>query len=760
MSRASAPGSIVVALAILAVTAYLPLAGNDFIDLDDGVYVTENAHVLGGLTPRNVAWAWTTFHAGFFQPLVWTSLQLDASLAGLFGPEVLPRVVHFHNLLLHAAATVLLFLWLRHVTDAVGRSAVVAALFAVHPLHVESVAWATERKDVLSTLLGMLTLVAYVRWVETNQPKWYATTLLAFALGLLAKAMLVTFPCVLLLLDLWPLHRLTARDLRQRVIEKVPLFALALTASVLAILAQRSRSAMVAVASLDLTNRLANAVSACGWYLEKTAWPTGLAVFYPHPEEQWPWGPFLVGGGLLLGGSLLALVTSRRLPALAVGWLWFLGTLVPVIGLFQVGSQAMADRFCYLPHVGLFIALVWGGAALLDRLRVPAVPQLVLAGAAVILLAGATFAQVGWWKDTATIWSHALAVTTDNHRAHANLAKHLLERERVTEAQLHCEEAVRLKPDVPDYHYNLGVVLMLEGENQRAVECFREALRRKRDYLDAQHNLALARLRLGQLDLAVLSFRRLLQAEPGSANALACLGSALWLQGERQAATAAFEQALRRQPPDPEALNGLGLVRLHEGRNIEALELFGASLSGNPGLIKAYSNRGLALGRLGQWPEAVRLHARAVQLETQHHGFMTRPALADLALYQRRLGYALNVLGQTGPAVQAYAEALRLDPTWPRADTSAAWRLATAADPLERNAAAALELAGMACQGVVEPPAESLDALAAAYAAAGRFDDAREMARKALARARPELAPDLRTRLALYDTGRPFVAAK
>jgi tetratricopeptide (TPR) repeat protein len=471
-------------LVVLTVGAYGRLWENGFLDLDDELYITDNPKVLDGLTLGGIEWSWTTFHGGFWVPLTWMSLQADATLSSAIqGPrrKPLPLALLFHgqNLFWHAATVVLLFVVLRHMTGAVWRSALVAALFAVHPLHVESVAWATERKDVLSAFFWVLTLLAYGHYVQRPSVGRWLLVAAAFTLGLLAKPMLVTLPCVLLLLDWWPLGRWQASERAWVGLlgEKMPLFAITAAACVLAVVAQQHDHSLISTQSLPLSSRLANAVMSYGWYLEKTFWPSGLAIWYRHPLNHWQWGPMLVSGAVLIGITVLALGSARPWPWLLVGWLWFVGTLVPVIGLVQVGEQARADRFVYVPHIGLFIALVWSVAALAHRLRLPVPLQAVLVTASLLLLAGATWNQVGYWRNPETMWTHTLAVTTDNHRAHGDLGRFLLHQATEKQdvrllgpARKHLEQAVTLQPDEPKYHSYLGMVLFFQGHLDKAAE--------------------------------------------------------------------------------------------------------------------------------------------------------------------------------------------------------------------------------------------------------------------------------------------------
>ncbi len=637
---------VALGLVALTVATYGPLWKNDFIDFDDGVYVTKNDPVKGGLTAHGIAWACTTFHGGYWIPLTWMSLQLDAGLFPLRdaagGTLPNPAIFHAQNLFWHIATVLLLLVVLRRMTGAFWPSVVVAALFAVHPLHVESVAWATERKDVLSTFFWVLTMLAYFRWTQTRTPGRYAAMLAAFVAGMIAKPMLVTLPFALLLLDYWPLRRLRWPA---SVVEKLPLFALAAAASWLAVVSQRRVDAVVSVEDIPLSARLANAVLSLGWYVEKTFWPTQLAVFYPHAGPFWPWPAVLATGAALLAITLLAVLLARRMPWLIVCWLWFLGTLVPVIGLVQVGAQARGDRFVYVPHIGLFVAVVWTvadliarGTALLSRPDGSGEPSYktsllrlcvaVLAGLTTAALAAVSWVQIGHWYDTETLWRHTLAVTTGNYRAHTHLTRFLTQqatrettpeavRERLSDAREHAEKAVALKRSA-EFLYNLGVVYLWQGELDQAEEAFAEATQRDARHIHAWHNLGIVCLRQGeptQVVRAARAFEKALdlqrQAPPdnsayserdrGIANTLANLGVAHWRLGQRASAQRFWNEALELNPSEGWALNGQGLLLLRQGQIDAAIQRFTAAVQANASLTPAHSNLGVAQCRLDQW---------------------------------------------------------------------------------------------------------------------------------------------------------------
>ncbi len=721
------------ALVALTVAAYLPLWNNDFVNFDDESYITDNPHVTEGLTGRGFVWSWTTLRGFYWQPISWLSLQLDAQLFSARSPTgkltISPAAFHGENLFWHvASALLLLWLWER-LTGACWQAFLVAALFALHPLRVESVAWASERKDVLSVFFGVLTLWAYASYAAVPGRGRYVAVMAAYALSLLAKPMLMTLPFALLLLDYWPLGRLTAGSLRRLLLEKVPLFVLAAAVGLAALAGRAHEGSVVTLAELPLSVRLANAATAYGWYLSHTFWPAHLAVLYPHPEHNWSVAAALGGGGVLLAGTLVSLWSVRRRPWLAVGWFWFVGALVPVIGLAQGGPQAWADRFTYWPHVGLFAALVWGLARLIERFRVPARVVAPVAALALGALAVLTWVQVGYWRNSGALWEHTLAVTRDNTSAHVNLANYQMSRGRLDEGERHFAEAVRLRPDSYEAHYDLGVALLGLGREEEAAHEFHETLARAPTYVDAWHNLGLARLRQGRPEPAAHSFRKALELQPAAPDTLACLGQALWRAGQRPEALQTLRAAADADPNCGDAWYGLGVAHLTEGRTAEAVTAFTRAQQITPGMVSAASSLGMALGRQGQWADAVNWHLRAVTL--QEEGEKALEAMGgrapapegtpQIVIYRCRLAFALRQLGNRGAAEEQYRAALRRDPSWPEKFTARAARLTADPDEKQRDPRLAYELASQAAQAVGDPPPSTLDALAAARAALGGF---------------------------------------
>jgi tetratricopeptide (TPR) repeat protein len=579
----------IVLVLTVAVLALFGRAGNfDFTNYDDPEYVTGNPMVQAGLTWQGVGWAFTNGSAGMWHPLTWLSHMLDCQVFGLN-----PAASHWLNALLHLGNTLLVFLLLKRLTGAQERSALVAALFALHPLRVESVAWVAERKGLLSASFWLLTLWAYLRYTERRTWRRYLTALLVFLCGLMAKPVVVTLPFVLLLLDYWPLNRVrlgsvavapgraaglgkgresaTPISLAEAIREKLPFFALSLAVSVGTFLA--SRAIEGALSALPLSARLANAVVSYARYLGTTVVPVDLAVLYPHPGS---WEvPAIFGATLLLGVlSLGALAFLGSRPYLAVGWFWFLGTLVPAIGLVQAGTQAMADRFTYLPHIGLFMACVWGVADL--TLGLPRRRGVLLATSAVALLAcaGLSRVQLQHWQNSLTLFAHAVSVTRDNPVARYNLgqalsvqAQALADRGRLSEATAlwraslpHYEEAIRLRPGYADAENNWGLTLVRLGDPTAATNHFFAALRREPKNAAFHFNLALALASLGQTSPALEHFQTALTLAPEHTAVRFQLALLLTTLGRQQEALREYRELLRLAPNEPEVLNNMAWI--------------------------------------------------------------------------------------------------------------------------------------------------------------------------------------------------------
>ena len=527
-------------LALLVVLAYARVAGNGFIDLDDNDYVTQNLRVQAGITWKGILWALTTGHSANWHPLTWLSHLLDCQLFGLD-----PRGPHLVNLAIHLASTLCLLRFFLRTTGSLGASLFVAAAFGLHPLHVESVAWVAERKDVLSAFFWILSMHAYVRWTERPGLGRYAVLLGACLLGLLSKPMLVTLPFALLLLDHWPLARARAVPFGRRCVEKLPLFLLAACSSAVTFLVQEARGAMALGDQIPFGLRAQNALVAYAAYLRKSLLPVDLAVYYPHPIGAYPAGRVAVAVLVLAALSALAWRAARARPWIAVGWLWFLGTLVPVIGLVQVGSQAMADRYTYVPMIGLAFAVAYS------------VREGAAAGALLVLCAGAwtalTWRQVGYWKDDRTLFQHVADVQPDNHLAHGILGNVHLREGRLREAMAEFQTALRARPGYAEGHSNLGMALELLGNPTEAAKEYEIALRWSPGLVEAHHNLGRLLVREGELPAAIAHLEVAVRASPDLVNARYNLGLALVRARRFPEAVPHLERALELRPGFAEA---------------------------------------------------------------------------------------------------------------------------------------------------------------------------------------------------------------
>jgi cytochrome c-type biogenesis protein CcmH/NrfG len=525
-------------LASVTLAVFWNVQFHDFILYDDPPYVFLNPNVQSGITGRGLIWALTTFEFSNWHPLTWISLMLDYEMF-----RFNPAGYHWTNLIIHIATTILIFSVFRRMTQNIWRSALVAALFAIHPLHVESVAWISERKDVLSAFFWFLTIWAYMRFTERPGMGNYLMLIAAFIMGLMAKPMLVTLPFVLLLLDVWPLRRLAfpcipfkktfSVGVEGKVIswfhairEKLPLFFLAFLSSVITYLAQMSWNAVGSLEMFSLNVRLANALISYVHYIVKMFWPVNLAFFYPY--IVW-WPPWIVGGAALLlaGFTILILKHIGTRPYLAVGWLWYLGTLVPVIGVVQVGSQAMADRYTYIPLIGLFMMIAWGAPELMTKWRFGKKFLSVLSGVVLAVLALSSWQQVQYWKNSVTLFEHALSVTSRNYLAHNNLGVALFIEGRTDEAMRHYNAALLIKPDYEDAHYNIGMVLAAQGNYEEAIHRYREALRIKPDNANAHNNIGVALAAQGKFDEAIRYYSDALRIRSDHAKARANLAAAM-----------------------------------------------------------------------------------------------------------------------------------------------------------------------------------------------------------------------------------------
>ena len=574
----SSPGNrravLSLALVLLTLGIYNLAASNDFVNFDDPSYVTGNLHVRAGLTWDTAKWAFGSTQYANWHPLTWLSHALDFQLFHLKATGH-----HYVSVLLHALIVVLLFLFLEAATGLAWRSAAVGALFAVHPINVQSVAWVAERKSVLCMLFFVLTLLAYRWYVQNPSVKRYALVGLLFALGLMSKPMVITLPFVLLLLDYWPLRRVgsptatqdQARVLARLVREKVPLFALSAASAAITMIAQKGGGAIHN--EYSFWDRLLNAILSYGRYLQKAVWPSRLAAFYPHPDPL-PVGQIGISAILLL--SITATVVAmRKKPYLAVGWFWYLGTMVPMIGLVQVGDQGMADRYAYLPFVGLFIAAIWGIADWASARRIPAIYLALTASAVIAGFSVAAYAQVGYWKNSATLWTHALSVTQDNFVAEDNMGSELMEREGCQGAMAHFRNAAAINPRDAFSQLNLGACERLQGNIQAAVDRFRTVLRLSADASlrsNAFANLGSVYRSAGDYVLARQNYDSALQLVPGNKLALIGMGLIAQKTGDLAHAIDYYSSAVKVEPSDSEyLLLGQALAKAGQGREAQAV---------------------------------------------------------------------------------------------------------------------------------------------------------------------------------------------
>ncbi len=582
---------ILLGLAVVTFGIYAQLIGHRFTTLDDPTYIQDNPNVNRGVTLAGLGWGFTTFHAGNWHPLTWIAHMIDSQLFGMFaGGHLLV------NALIHAANTLLVFWFLLRTTHARWSSALVAALFALHPLHVESVAWASERKDTLSTFFGLLSLIAYVRYAEASSIRRYAWVAIMLALGLLAKPMLVTWPFVMLLLDYWPLQRFQKSEIRNQkseirnpwsvvrglVVEKIPLLVLVAASAVITFLAQSHAGAVRTFTEAPIALRLSNALVSYAKYLLLAFWPNDLAVNYPFPKAGIPYWQ-IIGAALLLIGITAFCLSQRKIrPYLIVGWLWFLGTLVPVIGLVQVGAQTMADRYFYIPSIGLFIAVVFGLADIAERRRIAPWVSAAIANVVLLVLATLTNAQIHLWSDSFTLFKHALTVAGPSVMVEDCLGLALHKNGQLDEAVPHFEKALQMRPDDDVALLTMGVTRFYQGRVPEAIEYAQAAIRSLPGSPKAHNLLGMALAKQNRNEAALDEVRRASELDPKDAEIRNNLGLALARLGRMPEAIDQFHEALRLDPDYATAHANLGWALLESGKPRESIPEFEAALHFNP----------------------------------------------------------------------------------------------------------------------------------------------------------------------------------
>jgi len=604
-------------LIVCTLAVYWQVINHGFLNFDDGQYVTENAEVQSGLTLHGLQWAFTTTYTTNWHPLTWLSHMLDAELYGTN-----PAGHHVSGLLFHLLNTLLLFLLLKRLTGAHWRSACVAMLFAIHPLHVESVAWVSERKDVLSTFFWMLTIWFYADFVETKKKGKYLLALLVFTLGLLSKPMLVTLPFVLLLLDYWPLNRIAFEDAKQRiselqitikqlVVEKLPFFVLAIISALITV----SVGDVQTVQDFTIWGRIGNALASYVAYLSDMFWPHPLIIFRPHPGELPFWQPLLA---LLLIAAITLFVIwqGKRHRFLPVGWFIYLGVLVPVIGLIQVGIQARADRYTYVPLIGIAIIVVWGIAYLSRNWKSRQRPLMAAGAIVTVLLMACTYRQVGYMKNSMTVFEHAVEYAPNAHYAHNNLALAYKNAGEFDQAIEHFSEAIRIKPDKYEAYNNRGVAYFGKKEYDKAVADYQVVLSQFSDHVEARNNL----------------------------------GNIFQIQGKLDQAIMHYQQALTVIPNHPEVNNNIGSAYFSKRDFAKAIEYFSRAVNSNPFYLAARTNLARVYGEMGNIETAIKHFQLALELEPN------APETHDW------LGISYAFLGQKEKAIYHYKMALSINP--------------------------------------------------------------------------------------------------
>lgn len=654
---------IFVFLAVISAAVFWPIRTHDFINYDDQLYLTQNRVVQGGLTADGVKWAFGRLvgNGTYWHPLTWISHMADCSMFKMNAGRH-----HLVSLVFHVANVLLLFALLNRISGKAWRSAVVAALFAVHPLQVDSVAWLAERKNLLSTFFGLVTMHFYSVYTRKNSKAAYGLALFSFALTLMSKPF-VTLPCLLLLLDFWPLRRFSRVELNgekskqpsdagvvpvsRLILEKLPFFALSFASGIITILAHKQLALITESHQMSLGARLANASVAYWRYVRKVFWPDDLAVYYPLPPA-WP-KLLLIGAAIfVIGVCLFAFWSMRRRPYIFTGWFWFFGTLVPFIGLLQVNDQAMADRFAYIPLIGLFIALTWSIAEALGKVSLST--KAGISTVAIVAAVWATSIQVGHWKNSETLFRHAIKVSESNI-AHINLAAAIEEAgtmEKLVEARQHYERAIALVPNNSMAESNLGVVLAKMGQLNEAMPHFLKAVDINPDNADAHSNLGLAYTYLKQPEDAIKSLKEAIRLKPEHGQAGHNLANALAQQGLLEEALPHYEKAIEVLPNDADVRNNLGFALFKLQRMAEARKYFEAALSVRPSHAQAHYNLAMISKQEGNLLEAKRHYAAALE---------GNPNYAEAHF---ELGSILRQEGAGSEARFHLEQALRLRPDW------------------------------------------------------------------------------------------------
>ena len=608
--------SMLISLALVALTliVFAPVRNHEFLhNFDDDMYALDNPQVLGGLTWENVTWAVSSGHAANWHPLTWWSLMLDAEIHGDNAGGFLMT-----NVLMHAAAAIALFVAFWQLTGAMWKSAFVAAMFAVHPQHVESVAWVSERKDVLSTVFGMLAIWAYGRYVSSFKRAWYVLLLVCFFLSLLAKQMMVTLPFVLLLLDVWPLQRADGFVLKRKnlrlVLEKLPLFALSVLMSVVIYVVQNQGGSVGSRADFPFVTRFFNATVVYWMYFYKTFWPADLACYYPHPGRAISNTAVILSAIALLAISVAAITQIKRRPYILIGWLWYLGMLVPVVGFVQIGGQQMADRYTYVPIIGLFVAVTWLVSDLIPAGSARRTLLSIAALMSITICAVIARIQVGYWQNSITLFEHAIAVTAPNWFAQNNLAKTHLDEHRLEAAKFHYQEAIKINPRLAAVQYNLGYIFQVQGNNGQAIQHYRRALDANGRMVAALNNLGHILYKQRNYQAAEFELRKALEIEPANVDVLFNLGNCLIEQNRAGDAIPLFRKATQIDRENVVIEYHLALALVEHGDDTAAQKQFSHLLESRPDFAEAHNELGKLLLKQGKRDAAIKHFREAVKL--------------------------------------------------------------------------------------------------------------------------------------------------
>ena len=646
---------ICIFLVISTLAVYWQVQDHEFVNYDDNRYITENGHVQLGLTGENIVWAFTTPYASNWHPMTWLSHMLDYEL---YGDR--PKGHFLTNVLLHITNALLLFMVLFRLTGAIWQSAFVAVLFALHPLNVGSVAWAAERKNVLSTLFWLLTMWVYISYVNNPSIKKYGWVALFLALGLMSKPMLVTLPFVLLLLDYWPLRRWNIKNtngsieqttnpvpLSRLILEKTPLLLLVIGSIITTLIVQKIGGAVQSLDTYPLKARFINALVSYVSYLQKMVWPSNLSVFYPHPEGALPVWKGILCGMVLVGITILAVKWIRKAPYFAVGWFWYLGTLVPVIGIVQVGAQAMADRYAYVPLIGIFIILAWGISGLLEKWdqRKKALP--IAAGVVILVLMVVAWVQVGHWKNSITLFKHAISVTENQYPsfsdAHNNLGRALELKGDIGAAIIHYKNAIKINPKENTGYYNIGEILSSISRFEEAKIYYKAAITHYKTAIKSSPNDANVYVNLGyffektgNIDAAITHYKTAIKTNPNRVKAYINLGRMLSGVSRFEEAKTYYEEAIRVKPNSRIAHYNLANALSRQGDMEKAITHYKTAIKINPDYPQALSNLGILLAQQGSLKEAINYFQEALRFKP------------DLILVRKNLERAIREYGQAG----------------------------------------------------------------------------------------------------------------